>query len=204
MSSQAITVSMISLWIVVLLMAFVIWALARQLGVLHERLGPVGALSLQSGLKIGEASPVVTVDLLSGSSLTIGAASSVGRSTLLFFFSPNCPVCKALMSILRYSAKSESDWLDIVLAGDGDPAEHKEVVRQQQMQDFPLTISAPLGIAFRVAKLPYAALIDAHGRLLSAGLVNSREHIESLYEAKELGVNDLQAYIEQNSIRQAS
>jgi methylamine dehydrogenase accessory protein MauD len=204
MSSQAIIVSLISLWIVVLLMAIVIWALARQLGVLHERIGPVGALSLKSGLEIGAASPTVTVDLLSGSSMTIGAESDVGRSTLLFFFSPSCPVCKELMPILRSSAKSESDWLDIVLAGDGDPDEHLKIVSQQQMQDFPLTMSAPLGIAFRVGKLPYAALIDADGRLLSAGLVNSREHIESLYEAKELGVNDLQAYIEKNSLRQAS
>jgi methylamine dehydrogenase accessory protein MauD len=204
MSSQAIIVSLISLWIVVLLMAIVIWALARQLGVLHERIGPVGALSLKSGLEIGAASPTVTVDLLSGSSMTIGAESDVGRSTLLFFFSPSCPVCKELMPILRSSAKSESDWLDIVLAGDGDPDEHLKIVSQQQMQDFPLTMSVPLGIAFRVGKLPYAALIDADGRLLSAGLVNSREHIESLYEAKELGVNDLQAYIEKNSLRQAS
>ena len=136
--------------------------------------------------------------------MTIGAESDVGRSTLLFFFSPSCPVCKELMPILRSSAKSESDWLDIVLAGDGDPDEHLKIVSQQQMQDFPLTMSVPLGIAFRVGKLPYAALIDADGRLLSAGLVNSREHIESLYEAKELGVNDLQAYIEKNSLRQAS
>jgi methylamine dehydrogenase accessory protein MauD len=204
MSSEAIIVSLISLWIVVLLMAIVIWALARQLGVLHERIGPVGALSLKSGLEIGAASPTVNVDLLSGSSMTIGAENDVGRSTLLFFFSPSCPVCKELMPILRSSAKSESDWLDIVLAGDGDPDEHQKIVSQQQMHDFPLTMSAPLGIAFRVGKLPYAALIDADGRLLSAGLVNSREHIESLYEAKELGVNDLQAYIEQNNVRQAS
>jgi hypothetical protein len=31
-------------------------------------------------------------------------------------------------------------------------------------------------------------LIDEHGRVASHGLVNSREHLDSLFEARELGV----------------
>jgi hypothetical protein len=36
-------------------------------------------------------------------------------------------------------------------------------------------VSAPLGIAYQVGKLPYAVLIDEHGLLRARGLINSRE-----------------------------
>ena len=37
-------------------------------------------------------------------------------------------------------------------------------------------------------------LIDEAGILRARGLVNSREHLESLFEAKRLGVSSLQEY----------
>jgi hypothetical protein len=42
--------------------------------------------------------------------------------------------------------------------------------------------------------LPFAALLDALGRLRARGVVNSREHLESLFEAQRLGVASLQEY----------
>jgi hypothetical protein len=42
-------------------------------------------------------------------------------------------------------------------------------------------------------------LIDEHGILRAKGLVNSREHLESLFEAKELGVASIQEYLERHS-----
>ena len=46
MSTQALVVSVIALWLVVLVLAGVVFALARQVGVLHERIAPAGALAL--------------------------------------------------------------------------------------------------------------------------------------------------------------
>jgi hypothetical protein len=46
-----------------------------------------------------------------------------------------------------------------------------------------------------VARLPWAALVDAQGILRSQGLVNSREHLESLLEAEALGVATLQEHL---------
>jgi hypothetical protein len=46
-----------------------------------------------------------------------------------------------------------------------------------------------------VGKLPYAVLMDADGVVLSKGLVNSREHLESLIIAHEMGVKSVQDYI---------
>ena len=48
---------------------------------------------------------------------------------------------------------------------------------------------------YGVGKLPYAALVDENGRIVAFGLVNSREHIESLFEAKERGLASIQAYL---------
>jgi methylamine dehydrogenase accessory protein MauD len=55
-------------------------------------------------------------------------------------------------------------------------------------------VSAALGLAYQVSRLPFAALLDEKGILRARGLVNSREHLESLFEAKRLGVASLQEY----------
>ena len=49
-------------------------------------------------------------------------------------------------------------------------------------------LSADLGMTYRVSRLPYAVLIDERGVIRAKGLINSREHLESLFNAKELGV----------------
>jgi methylamine dehydrogenase accessory protein MauD len=53
-----------------------------------------------------------------------------------------------------------------------------------------------LGRSYQVNRLPYAALLDQAGILRARGLVNSREHLESLFEAQRLGVASLQEYFE--------
>ena len=39
-------------------------------------------------------------------------------------------------------------------------------------------------------------LIDEHGIIASMGIINSREHLESLFEAKERKVASIQEYLE--------
>ena len=52
---------------------------------------------------------------------------------------------------------------------------------------------------FQVQWLPYAVLIDERGVIASLGIVNSREHLESLFEAERLGVASIQDYLQQGS-----
>jgi methylamine dehydrogenase accessory protein MauD len=61
-----------------------------------------------------------------------------------------------------------------------------------------------LGRSYGVAKLPYAVLIDEDGKLSSTGLVNTREHLESLFVAKETGVSNIQQFLSQGQRRRAS
>ena len=191
---SALAISNVVLWIVVLALLAVVLALTRQIGVLHERIAPAGALMINRGLTVGEPAPVIDVVDLNGLELQVGAGRSDGLSTLILFLSPTCPVCESLLPVLQSSRKHERSWLQIVLASDGDPAVHREFVRSRGLLDFPYVVSAPLGMTYQVSRLPFAALLDPAGKLRARGLVNSREHLESLFEAQRLGVASLQEY----------
>jgi methylamine dehydrogenase accessory protein MauD len=200
--TQALIVSNVVLWLAVVVLACVVAALARQIGVLYERVAPAGALMLGTGPVVGEPAPVVRVEDLAGAVRDLGAPSAEGRTTLLLFLSPTCPVCKTLLPVLRSLARSEGDALDVVLASDGPRAEHEAFVRAERLEAFPYVLSPELGIAYRVGKLPYAVLVDAGGVVRSRGLVNTREHLESLFEAHERGVASIQEYVRRAEVAQ--
>ena len=93
--------------------------------------------------------------------------------------------------------------VDIVLASDGDNLdEHRIYVEHQQLQDFPYVVSELLGKSYGVSKLPYAVLIRPDATIASLGIVNSREHLESLFEAQALGVDSIQTYLAQREAAQ--
>ena len=194
----ALIVSNIVLWVVVVALLAVVLALTRQLGVLHERITPVGALMLNKGLTVGEQAPEMDVVSLDGGHMKVGTPRPDGKSTLLLFVSPTCPVCKSLLPVVKSSGKDERDWLNVILASDGDPGEQREFVRANGLGGIPYVVSAPLGMTYQVSRLPFAALLDEAGVLRARGLVNSREHLESLFEAKRLGVASLQEYFAQS------
>ena len=99
------------------------------------------------------------------------------------------------MPVLRSAARAEADWIDVVIAGDGTKPAYRAMASQHGLDGLPIILSEALGRAFGVAKLPYAVLLDESGRIASLGLINSREHLESLFEAKERGVASLQDYL---------
>jgi methylamine dehydrogenase accessory protein MauD len=51
-------------------------------------------------------------------------------------------------------------------------------------------------MSYRVNRLPFAVLIDGDGIVRAKGLINNREQLESLFNAKELGVDSIQRYLE--------
>ena len=193
--NEALMISNVLLWIAVLAALVGLFALARQIGVLYERVAPMGALMMDTGPKVGEASPVFDLPALVGNTrVSIGRPAD--KSTLLFFLSPTCPVCKKLLPILRSVNRTEQDWLRVVLTSDGEQPEHLAFYEKADLKEFPYLLSSEPGIAYRVAKLPYAVLLNEHGRVVAKGLVNSREQLESLFTAKEMGVASVQDFID--------
>ena len=188
----ALTMSNVLLWITNIALVVTVLALARQIGVLNERVTPVGALTMDHGPKAGEAAPVFNLPRLDGGEIAVGTAT--GRTQLLFFLSPTCPVCKKLLPVLRSLSQHERTTVDVVLASDGEFDEHSRFYQREKLAPLPYVLSTDLGMAFRISKLPYAVVIGPAGLISAKGLVNNREQIESLLIAQEMGVASLQDY----------
>jgi methylamine dehydrogenase accessory protein MauD len=184
-------------WVAIAALAVTVLALARQVGLLHERMAPMGALTMDSGPKAGSPAPAFAIRDLNQGTVSIGSVS--GRTQLLFFLSPTCPVCKKLLPILRAIAADEHGTTDVVLASDGPADEHLAFYRREKLDPFRYVLSSELGMTYHIGRLPYAVVIGPDGRIAAKGLVNNREQIESLLVAQELGVGSLQDYLSRGS-----
>ena len=196
---DALLVSNLLLWLLVLGLALTVLALTRQIGLLHERISPVGALSAQSKVKVGDPAPELALLDLHDRPLQIGGPSNDESRTLLFFLSPTCPVCETLLPTVERVARTEVPRVRVILASDGALEEHRAFVAKKRISHLPYILSAPLGMSYGVAKLPYAVLIDENGIVAAQGLVNTREHLESLFDAQRFGVASIQEYLEENA-----
>ena len=81
-----LVVSNILLWIGFIAMVVINLALARQVGVLYERIAPAGALMMNQKLAVGSPAPQLPVTTIEGDTLEIGKVVD-NKSQLLFFLS---------------------------------------------------------------------------------------------------------------------
>ena len=188
------------LWVLVLVLAVAVLALARQVGVLSQRIAPVGALTPVHGPKVGELTEALEALDLDGRRQRIGGATAreatAGEATLLLFVSPTCPVCKALLPAAKSLASREG--LRLVFGSDGgEPERHRTFANEAGIGKFPYLHSQALGLRYGVSRLPFAVLIGADGTLRGRGLVNTREHLESLLESWRTGIATLQDYVQE-------
>jgi methylamine dehydrogenase accessory protein MauD len=194
--------SQVLLWIAIIIQGGIIMALARQIGVLHERIAPVGALKLDKHTEVGQRAPVFVLDSINArGAVHVGGERPDGKSQLLLFVAPDCPICKVLIPVTTAVARSEK--LSVAFIGDGDEAELLQMVTRHSLQNLPFVNNQDIGRKFGVSKLPYAVLIDAAGIVVGSGLVNSREHLESLIEAKELGIASVQEYLTSLNVKKS-
>jgi len=87
----ALTIAMILLWILIAVLAVMVYALARQIGGLYARVAPAGALAVNAAVKTGDPAPEFDLQPLDGKPLSVGRT---GQAQLLFFLAPACPICK--------------------------------------------------------------------------------------------------------------
>ena len=133
---------------------------------------------------------------LNGSIHNIGGAEANGLATFILFISPTCPVCKSLVPTAKSLIKSEKGRMRLLFGSDGEDLEqHKNYVKDLKIENYPYFVSQALGMSYQVSKLPFAVLIGADGTLQSKGLVNTREHLESLIESMDSGIATVQEYV---------
>lgn len=161
----------------VLALCVIVVALARQIGTLHLRLGPRGALEVDDeGPRLGDSAPAETTRDLQGRELTIGER---GRSQLLLFVSPGCRVCDEVLPALPVIARQYK--LAPFLITDADRSE-AAAAYDSKTSVAPLIADQDVVRSYRVPGTPYVVVVDDAGVVRAKGTVNTLEQMEGLVE----------------------
>ena len=167
--------SYVVLWLVVILLVFLVVALARQVGVLHLRLAPHGALEEDDeGPPLGEPVPPVESHDVDGRPVTIGGAGG----QLVLFVSPDCSLCRTVLPSLPVAARQASLRPAVVV----DASVPGEAANRLARNGIPVVPDPPLAHTFRIPGTPYAVAIDSGGVVRAKGTVNNLEQMEGLVE----------------------
>ena len=142
-------------WILLVVLCVVVVALARQVGTLHLRLGPRGALEIDTeGPPLGEALPAVDARATDGTSLVLGGP---GRRRLVLFSSPSCIVCREVAPAVPAAAGAA----DLV----------PQIVHDPDAES-----------RFEVPGTPFVLVLDEMGIVRAKGTVNNLEQVEGLVD----------------------
>ncbi|HEX2032251.1 MAG TPA: hypothetical protein VHL78_12800 [Actinomycetota bacterium] len=174
--------SYVVLWVLVVVLGLAVLALARQVGVLHLRLGPRGALEIDDeGPPLGEAPEPIDARDSSGRPVTIGGP---GTSQLLMFVSPGCPVCREVLPSLP--AASRVGGMAPVVVSDGPPDEGPATNGTRA----PVVVSPEVARAYGVPGTPYVVALDAQGVVRAKGTVNNLEQMEGLVDTSRRRIEE--------------
>ncbi|MFC0502048.1 thioredoxin domain-containing protein [Asaia krungthepensis] len=152
--------------------------LARQIGVLHERIAPIGQQPVLAGLQAGQALPRVTARTLDDTRFSMGGRHDRGRSSLILFVSPDCPVCKRVLPIVQAQAAIHD--LDLVLAGEGDVTALHAMASTIRLGATPFVTSQELLLLLQIGRLPTLVTLNPDGVITARDVANTRQQVEAL------------------------
>ncbi|HEV8483299.1 MAG TPA: MauE/DoxX family redox-associated membrane protein [Blastocatellia bacterium] len=118
-----------------------------------------------SSLRVGDPAPDFSIVDLQGQ--TVGTKDFLGRDTLLLFWDPGCPFCRALSEdVTRWEEKPPKGAPRLVFVASGDAERIEEAGRSFKsrfLHDRETEVSA----LFDTGSTPSAVLIDRDGRIAS-------------------------------------
>jgi methylamine dehydrogenase accessory protein MauD len=168
------TVSYVVLWAIVVMLAIVVVALARQIGTLHLRLGPRGALEMDDeGPALGDAPPPRDALDIDGRDITVGGP---GRSQLLLFVSPGCMVCVQVLPAVPVLARTYG--LEAIALSEEDAIETRRELGRYK--DVRIVAGHAHFQAYEIPGTPFAVVLDELGIVRGKGTVNNLEQFEGL------------------------
>jgi methylamine dehydrogenase accessory protein MauD len=166
--------SYVVLWALVVVLSLVILALARQVGTLHLRLGPRGALEMDDeGPPLGEAPQPIDTATVDGRPVQVGGP---GASQLLLFTSPGCPVCREVLPSVP--AVARMGLMAPVVISDGDGSETTLPGRVEA----PVVAAPEIARRYEIPGTPYVVVLDDLGVVRAKGTVNNLEQMEGLVD----------------------
>jgi methylamine dehydrogenase accessory protein MauD len=191
--------SYIVLWFFVLFEGVILIALARQIGLIHERLGPAGARTMNPGPSIGTLAPAFDTQDFLGRQVTVGVEQ--GKRTLLLFISTGCSICETILPSLKATARTEKDNLEVILVAPKSDVSHiNEYIKANELSSIPLIVSDELAEAYKISMAPYGVIVNRSGEVRAKGLINNLAHLESLLNAEETGYYSIQNYIQEHDL----
>lgn len=188
-------VSYLLLWLIVILLTLATVLLARQVSLLYRRLGPAPARMENEGPDVGTMPDPVAALTLDG--LRVDAGGRRDKPQLLVFVSTNCLTCDALTPAIRTIWKKERDNVEILtVCMTPDESLARTFIKRNKLYEVPCIATGELGRQYRIQNPPYGVLLNRDGLVITKGVVNNLDHIESLLSAVETGHASVQSYFQ--------
>jgi methylamine dehydrogenase accessory protein MauD len=186
-------ISHFSLWLIVILLFLAVCVLVRQIGLIHRRLGPAQARVENAGLQIGELAPELEAISWDGKEVSLG--SKRRKPSLIVFITPTCTSCNELAPAIRSVWKSERKTLEVIIVSvGGSESASRDYIKRHKLHDIPFIISDDVSKKYNVTSPPYALLIDERSFVLTKGVINHLEHLESLLNVIDLRDSTVHPY----------
>jgi methylamine dehydrogenase accessory protein MauD len=153
--------------------AVAVVALARQVGLLHLRIRPLGPGALPEGPRVGSIARLPALRTLRSRNTAIVNQNGIG---IVLFASPSCGLCKPVLVGAARLRQVESD-LAITVAVDGDERVALEYLKRHGLPD---GVTASALAELDNGNRPYAVAVSDEGVVLAAGAVNTLDQLEAL------------------------
>lgn len=178
--------SYVVLWLLVIVLSVVVVALARQIGTLHLRLGPRGALEMDDeGPPLGEAVEPFEIPDVTGA---VAEIAGPGEAQLLLFVSPGCMVCKQVLPALPVIAAAGR--MRPYVITDVDVHETRRAYDEKNLKAT-LVSGVQVVQAYDVPGTPYVLVLDEQGVVRAKGTVNNLEQMEGLVDTADRRLTEM-------------
>ncbi len=167
-----LTISNLVLWVLQIATIVVVVGLARQVGVLHLRVRPLGAGRPEDGPQIGARLHLPPVVSLRGDATQVLVP---GFLSLITFANPGCGACGPTMEAVKRLRAVERG-VRFVVAVDGEQAQALKYAESYGLMD----VVGSETLAVPVVSRPFVVVLSSDGTVLGAGVPNTLEQLEIL------------------------
>jgi len=179
-------VLMVSLWMAVCFLGFLLLGTLRAVGLLSWRLEQLEATTPKrlgrDGLKAGRKAPDFTLPSAAGHEISLHDFN--GRKILLVFTQSGCGPCKTIIPELNRLERGDT----LVLVVNNGDTEATQKWSAEVDARFPVLAQTQFAVAkkYEVFATPFAFLIDEKGVIVSKGIIHNRQHIRYVLSGKRV------------------
>lgn len=153
-------------------LAVVVFSLARQIGILHERTAPAALVKdAPAALEPGRILEAVNITNLSGEQLQMNGTAP--QKSALLFISADCPICRSVLPAFARAVDDRTSDLRGFWVGDGLDADgFSRYAATHGIDPEQALLSQELGLKLGIRELPALVVLDSDNRLLLRQVLN--------------------------------